>query len=169
MGVQEAAGAARRRAAGQQLASMFGEDAPEQDTTASVEDDVAEAERQYTAELQEELRLANAAADAANAEAADASVVELAAASTKVRDCILQGPCGAVGLPAVPALQCLQQLYAAMGALTALCRWTWLPVGSSVREWCTQSSLQIRYCRQTSPGNMDIDRSQRGEWKHSCF
>ncbi|KAK9916335.1 hypothetical protein WJX75_001357 [Coccomyxa subellipsoidea] len=81
--LQEAAGAARRRAAGQQLASMFGEDAPEQDTTASVEDDVAEAERLYTAELQEELRLANAAADAANAEAADASVVEPAAASTK--------------------------------------------------------------------------------------
>jgi hypothetical protein len=146
---------------------MFGEDAPEQDTTASVEDDVAEAERLYTAELQEELRLANAAADAANAEAADASVVEPAAASTKVRDYILQGPCGAVGLPAVPALQCLQQLYAAMGATDSRMQMDLATGGSvmgrSVREWCTQSSLQIRSCLQTSPGNLDIGRSQRGE------
>ncbi len=87
--MQEAAGAARRRAAGQQLASMFDKEgaAPADSEAATLEDEVAEAERQYTAELQEELRLANAAADKATAEAAAALDDENAAAPSQVGQC----------------------------------------------------------------------------------
>ncbi len=67
--------AARKRAAGQQLESMFeeGEAAQEGSAAAAIEDEVAAAERQYTAELQAELRAARAEAAEAEAAADDAA------------------------------------------------------------------------------------------------
>lgn len=79
--------AARKRAAGQQLESMFeeGEKVADGSAAAAIEDEVAAAERQYTAELQAELRAARAEAAEAEAAADEAA----AAAPYEVRGNVL--------------------------------------------------------------------------------
>lgn len=86
--------AARKRAAGQQLESMFEEGgaAQEGSAAAAIEDEVAAAERQYTAELQAELR-------AARAEAAEADhAAAAAAAPDQVREISHSSSCWPGGL-----------------------------------------------------------------------